>query len=159
MNVVPSRAAVLLVIALCAPLSCARKPDSPDAQVRALVSQAETAAEGRDLAALKQMISPSYGDQLGQDRQAIMQLLAYYFLHNQSIHLLTRVHAIAFPEPKRAEVTLYVAMAGRPIPRVEELAGLRADLYRFEIQASDQGNGDWKVVRAAWRPAELTDFL
>jgi len=150
---------LVLVILLAAPLACSRKPESPETRLRALVSQAEVAAEAKDLGALKPLISPSYGDRLGQNRQAIMRLLAYYFLHNESIHLLTRVHEISFPEPKRAELTVLVAMAGRPIPRVEDLAGMRADLYRFDLVAADEGTGDWKVVRAAWRPAELTDFL
>jgi len=154
----PRYGALLLLATLCVP-SCSRKADSPETQLRALVSQAETAAEAKDLAALKQMISPGYADQTGQNRQAVMQLLAYYFLHNQSIHLLTRVHAIAFPESKRAEITVLVAMAGRPISRVEELAGIRADLYRFDLLAADEGSGDWKVTRAAWRPADITDFL
>jgi hypothetical protein len=95
---------------------------------------------------------------LGNDRQAIVRLLTYHFLRNQSIHLLTRVASIEIPEPERASVTVYVAMAGRPIPDVDAMTQLRADLYRFDFALEDVEER-WQVERAAWRPAEARDFL
>jgi hypothetical protein len=142
----PHRLALLAMLAAASLPACAAEPDSPEAQVRALLQRAEAAAEEKDVGALKQMVSESYSDDRGQDRQAIAGLLTFYFLRNQSIYLLTRVGKIEFPEPTRARTTVLVAMAGTPIPDIEELARIRADL-------------DWRVTRAAWRRARADDFL
>ncbi|MFQ5829689.1 MAG: hypothetical protein ACE5JD_11125 [Candidatus Methylomirabilia bacterium] len=140
-------------------LACSSEPDSPEGQVRALLDRAEVAAEKKDLGALKPLISDHYTDGLGQNKRGILGILAYHFLRNKSIHLLTRVQSVTLPEPDQAEATVFVAMAGRPIPAVEELAGLRADLYRFDFALAQEGENNWKVIRAVWRPAEIGDFL
>jgi hypothetical protein len=155
----PHRLALLAMLAAASLPACAAEPDSPEAQVRALLQQAEAAAEEKDVGALKQLVSESYSDERGQDRQAIAALLTFYFLRNQSIYLLTRVGKIEFPEPARARTTVLVAMAGTPIPDIEELARIRADLYRFDFSLGDEGSGDWRVTRAAWRRATADDFL
>lgn len=155
----PNRPALLAMLAAASLSACAAEPDSPEAQVRALLQRAEAAAEEKDAGALKQMVSESYGDDSGRDRQAIAGLLTFYFLRNQSIYLLTRVGKIEFPEPARARTTVLVAMAGTPIPGIEELARIRADLYRFDFSLGDEGSGDWKVTRADWRRATADDFL
>ena len=51
-----------------------------------------------------------------------------------------------------------VAMAGVPIASAQELPLLRADLHRFEIDFVRE-NKTWRVQRAAWRRAELSEFL
>jgi hypothetical protein len=135
------------------------EPESPEARIRGLLKRAEVAAEDRDLPTLGPLVSTSYTDPRGHDKQFIEGLLSYYFLHNRSIHLLTRVQPITFPEPSRAEVTVYIAMAGSRISGVEELARLRADLYRFDFKLADEGVGDWKVTEAEWRRAQREDFF
>ena len=49
-------------------------------------------------------------------------------------------------------------MGGRPIPNVDSLTRLRANLYRFDFALEEMGKS-WRVSRAAWRPAEARDFL
>ena len=127
--------------------------------MRALLDQMEVAAEQKNLRLLKAMVSEQYSDGQDNDRQAILGLLTYHFLRHQSIHLLTRVTTIEFPEPGQASVSVYVAMAGRPIPDVDALTGLRADLYRFDFRLREGGESGWLVTGAAWRPAETADFL
>ena len=151
-----TRLAALASLALAA---CSAQPDSPDAQVRALFAMAEAAAEEKDAGALKELVSEHYADDGGHDRQAIAGLLTFHFLRHQTIHLLTRIHAIGFPEPTRAATTTFVAMAGTPILIVDDLARVRADLYRFDFELADEGDGDWRVTRAAWRRATPEDFL
>ena len=151
-----TRLAALASLALAA---CSAQPDSPDAQVRALFAMAEAAAEEKDAGALKELVSQHYADDGGHDRQAIAGLLTFHFLRHQTIHLLTRIHAIGFPEPTRAATTIFVAMAGTPILIVDDLARVRADLYRFDFELADEGDGDWRVTRAAWRRATPDDFL
>ncbi len=131
---------------------------SPEAQVRALLKQGEVAAEKKESAALRHMVSEKYADSQGQDKKAIDAILRYYFLRNQSIHLFTRVRQISFPQPDLAQADVMVAMAGQPISGADELERLRADLHRFEITLARE-NGEWKVTRAEWRRAEFADFL
>lgn len=152
------RAVFLAAISLLPLVSCLPAQDSPEAQVRALFARAETAAEQKDLAALRPMISDQYADGEGQDKKAIEAVLRFYFLRNQSIHLFTRIQNIEFPEPARARAVVLVAMAGQPIKTGQELARLHADLNRFVITLA-RDNKEWKVTAAEWRRAEPADFL
>jgi hypothetical protein len=150
--------ALLVAISAIVWPACSSEPESAQAQIRALLAEMEVAAEAKDLRPMKAVVSERYTDEAGNDRQAIVRLLAYHFLRNQSIHLLTRVAAIELPEAERASVTVYVAMAGRPIPGADALTQLRANLYRFDFALEDGGES-WQVTRADWRPAEARDFL
>jgi hypothetical protein len=138
--------------------ACSPGRDSPEAQVRALLAQGEAAAEKKESGVLRQLISEKYSDSQGQDKKAVEAMLRYYFLRNQSIHLLTRIRQISFPQPDVAQADVMVAMAGQPISGAEELERLRADLHRFEITLARE-SGEWKVIRAEWRRAEFADFL
>jgi hypothetical protein len=139
-------------------LACSSEPDSPEARVRALVANAESAAEEKNLRGLKKMISEYYRDEDGRDKQEILGLITFHFLRNKTIHLLTRIQSINMPEPERAEVAVFVAMAGRPIPSPGELERLRADLYRFDFSLAEE-QGEWKLVQAGWRRAKTREFL
>ncbi len=138
--------------------ACSSGRDSPEAQVRALLTQAEAAAEKKESGVLRQLFSEKYSDSQGQDKKAVEAMLRYYFLRNQSIHLFTRIRQISFPQPDVAQADVMVAMAGQPISDAEELERLRADLHRFDITLARE-NGEWKVMRAEWRRAEFADFL
>jgi hypothetical protein len=151
--------AALVSVAALSLVSCRSQPDSPEMQVRSLLERAEVAAEKRDAGALKRLVSETYTDTRGQDKDAIVRLLGFYFFRHKSIHLLTRVQTLEFPEPALAEVTVFVAMAGRPIPAAAELSRLRADLYRFDFVLASESPQDWQVVRAEWRRAKMDDFL
>ncbi len=149
----------LAALAALSLLSCRPEPGSPEEQLRALFSEAEEAAENRHTGALKKLVSDFYADRRGHDKQAIVALLQFYFFRHKSIHLLTQVHSTTFPEPTRAEATVFVAMAGQPIPGRDELSRLRADLHRFDFELVSESSGDWKVTRAEWRRAQVSDFL
>lgn len=124
--------------------------------MRALIAEAEQAAEGKQLGALKDMLTDDYQDNQGLDKRAAVRLLQVYFLRNESIYLLTRVRNIVFPQSDQAEVGVAVAMAGTPIG--DDLGGVRADLHYFQLEMINQG-GAWRVRRADWRQASLEDFL
>jgi hypothetical protein len=138
--------------------ACSSGQDNPEAQVRALLAQGEAAAEKKESGVLRQLISEKYSDSQGQDKKTVEAILRYYFLRNESIHLLTRVQQTSFPQPDIARVVVMVAMAGQPISNAEELERLRADLHRFEISLARE-KGEWKVTRAEWRRADFADFL
>ncbi len=148
-----------LILALVASVAgCSGDEASPEAQVRALLADAEAAAEAKDLAALKELVSESYADPSGNDKAEIGRLLTYNFFRNQTVHLLTRVGPVELPAPQRARATVLMAMAGRPIPDAAALVGLRADLYRFDFELAAE-DGDWRVRSADWRRADAADFL
>ena len=162
MRFLPGKQTILLAMGwvFCLPLLvfCSPAENSPEAQVRMLLKRGETAAEKKETGVLRQMISEKYSDSQGQDKRAIEAILRYYFLRNESIHLLMRIQSIAFPQPAQAQAIVLVAMAGQPISGAQELERLRADLHRFEIILANE-NKEWKVIRAEWRRAELADFL
>jgi hypothetical protein len=141
---------------LLAAVGCSPKQTS-EQRVRAVLEQAEQAAERKDLADVRGHVSSRYTDAQGHDRRAIEGLLRFYFLRHQSIHLLARIAQIDFPQPDSAKVVAYVAMAGSPLTNAEQLQTLRADLLRFELELTEEEK-EWRVIRAAWRRAELTDF-
>ncbi len=147
------------IVLLCAVLACGSDPGPPEAQIRALLGAAESAAEAKNTKALKRSISEAYADPGGRDKRAVGGLLAFTLLRHESIHLLTRIDAISFPEPGRALATVYAAMAGGPIPGAGALSGRRADLYRFDFVFAEEEPTRWLLVRAEWRPAHADDFF
>jgi hypothetical protein len=149
--------AVRVVVALATLLACSGEPATPEDRVRATLAAIEAAAEARDVGELKEHVSEAYADARGQDKRAVSGLAAFHFMRNQSVHLLTLVRDVELPTPGEARATALVAMAGRPIPGPEALAGLRADLYRFEVELREE-DGAWRVTGADWAPAAAEEF-
>jgi len=139
--------------------ACACHGDSPESRIRGALARAEAAAQEKDLATLADLLSQEYADSAGRDRREVLGILRYHFLRYETIHLLTRVNEIVFPEPSSAHASLFVAMAGEPILRVEDLPRLQADLFRFDLLLREERAGTWKVIRAEWRRAETSDFF
>lgn len=151
--------AVLLAVAVAlAAAGCGEDPPGDrEARLRQLIGQAEAQAEARDLDALMEHVADEYGDSRGNDAGSIERLLRLRFLNNQAVHLLTWVREIALTADDRATAVVYVAMAGRPIPDLEALPAMRADVYRFEVAFRDDDG--WQVTSAEWQPARPTDLL
>ena len=138
--------------------ACRSTPESPEAQIRALIAKAEKAAEEKDIATLKGLIADGYADAQGNKKTDLVKLLAFHLSRNESIHLLTRIRTIDFPEPQRSATTVFVGMAAGSLASIDDLLRMRADLYRFDLSLTDEGRGNWKVVGAAWKPAVADDF-
>lgn len=137
---------------------CRGERSTPEAEVRALIHGAVTAAEQKEIGTLRGLISDKYADDQGQDKRAVEGLLRLHFLRNQTVHLYAHIQSVTLPQPEGAQATVLVAMAGAPIASAQELPLLRADLHRFEIDFVRE-NKVWRVRRAAWRRAELGEFL
>lgn len=150
---------LLILAGLAALPSCSPDPGSPEEQLRALVRQAEEAAEEKSLSPIRRMISDDYSDEGGNDRQAIEGIIRYHFLRHDAVHLITRISDLAFPEPGRAEIQIFAAMAGEPIPSADRIDPLRADFYRFELTLAREDKGEWKLVTARWGRAGVADFF
>ena len=138
--------------------ACQRERPAPEAQVRTLIQEAVTAAEQKRLGVLRDMISERYRDDQGQDKRAVENLLRLQFLRNESLHLFARIPSVTLAQPDLAQAIVLVAMAGVPIASAQDLATLRADLHRFEIDFVLEKK-QWRVQRAVWRRAELSEFF
>jgi len=149
---------LLHIIALVFLAGCRGDRISPEAEVRALIHSAVTAAGQKDAGTLNAFISEKYADEQGQDRRTVERLLKLHFLRNETVHLYAHIQSITLAQPDRAQAIVLVAMAGLPIASAQELPALRADLHRFEIDLGREGKA-WRVQRAAWRRAELGEFL
>ena len=133
--------AAALLLAACGPAS------TPEDEIRALVVQAETAAEARDASALRALVADDYRDGDGRGADDIRRYLHGYLVAHQSIHLITRIDAIEIEGPEVAHAQVIVGMLGRESDSTWDLAG---DVYRFDLRLARE-DGEWRVTRAGWQ--------
>jgi hypothetical protein len=139
-------------------LGCGGEPRSPEAEIRDVIERVTQAAEAGDAAAVRDFISKRYQDEQGNDRRALGVYVAGQLMRRERRHLLTRVRRVDLREEDRASVLVVIGMAAQPLATADH-PGLRADVYRVDLELEDEGSGDWKVVWADWHPAPLTDLL
>jgi hypothetical protein len=145
---------ILLALALGLALACSGEPDSPEAQVRALLAEIEAAAEDGDVSAFKDLVSERYEDPYGHDKQALGAFMTFNVLrHQRGRQVILRTRQVTLPTPDRAAVTLHVGLAG-----AASGTSLRADVYQVELDLV-QEDGDWRLTWAQWKPAPATDLL
>lgn len=149
---------VVLTLLAGAGFAACDKGEPPDQRIRALIGNAEQAIEKRSVSEVRGYVSERYADAEGRNRRTVEGILRLYLLRHEAIHLFTRIDSIALAAPHRASAVVYVAMAGRPIASAAQLLDFNANLYRFELGLAEEGN-EWRVVSAAWRPAEPADFV
>lgn len=140
----------LLLLSVLAVASCGGD-DSPEAQVRAVVAEAEAAAEARDASALLDLIADDYRDGRGNGAEEIRRYVRGYLIAHQSIHLLVRIEELELKAADLARLRATVAMVGR---EAESAAAwdLAADVHEFDVTLARE-DGEWRVTRADWRPA------
>lgn len=138
----------LLVIMFIGLAGCG-EPDSPEAQVRTLIEQMERAAEARDVGDVMDLLSPNYRDAHGNGPDEVSRIVRGYFIANQSIHLLTRVQELSFPQNDEARARVLIGMVGREADAANAW-NLAADLYEFDVVLIRE-NGEWKITWAQWR--------
>jgi ketosteroid isomerase-like protein len=123
-------------------------PQSPEAEVRAVIDALQAAAETRDASDVMAFVAADFRSAEGQGFDDLQRSLRGYFLAHQSIHLLTRIEALEFPVAGEAHVRLSVGMAGRPLEAgAWELA---TDIEELQLVLRRTTVG-WQVVHAARR--------
>ena len=140
-------AALLLAAGLAA---CGNGP-SPEDEIRAVVAAAEQAAEERDAFALRALVADDYRDERGQGAEEIRRTVHGYLLAHQSVHLLVRIEDIELKATDLARLRATVAMVGKEADAAAAW-DLAADVYEFDVTLAGE-DGEWRVTRAAWRPA------
>ncbi|HSG91512.1 MAG TPA: hypothetical protein VLA56_20005 [Pseudomonadales bacterium] len=119
--------------------------------MRAVVAEAEAAAEARDASALLDLIADDYRDGRGNGADEIRRYVRGYLVAHQSIHLLVRIEELELKATDLARLRATVAMVGR---EAEGAAAwdLAADVHEFDVTLARE-HGGWHVTRADWRPA------
>ena len=143
------RRCILLLMALVV-TSCGGDT-SPEAQVRAVVAEAEAAAEARDASALLDLIADDYRDSRGNGADEIRRYVRGYLVAHQSVHLLVRIEELELKATDLARLRATVAMVGREAEGAATW-DLAADVHEFDVTLARE-DGEWRVTRADWRPA------
>jgi hypothetical protein len=137
--------------------ACSDKNSSED-QIRQYVASAVTAAESREVLAIRKLISDKYKDESRRDRRRLVGLALGYFLRHKNINIFTQVSEISFPVPGEAKVKLYAAMTGSPVTGAQALLDIRADLYQFDLMLTHD-SGEWILQSASWKRASIEDIV
>ena len=142
MRTLPAGVAVAMLVAGCG------SGGDPDAEIRALLAEAEQAAEARDASFFGGLVGESYRDSRGRDRAELMRSVRGYFIANQRIEVVTRVDEVELQGADAARVVLHAGMLGQR-SGAATLMGVDADLYRFELELVNE-DGDWRIIGADW---------
>jgi hypothetical protein len=149
-----AKSAILLLSLLGLLAGCSEDSGlTPEEKVQAFLDRMEEAVESRSLDRVSELISDSYGDDMGRDQREMKRLAMGYFLRNKSIHILKQVDEITILNENSASVRLYAGMAGSQSETLEGLGGWRGDLIALELDLQKEGGGEWKVKQAKWRQA------
>ena len=120
----------------------------PDAAIRELIDQGETAAEERDTGFFRSVLSVNYSDARGNDRDRLIAMLRGGFLTHESIEVVTRTESVALNGTDAAEVVMFAGVIGRRAGG-SLIGGLDGQLYRIELELVNNG-GDWEIIGANW---------
>lgn len=126
-------------------VACGGPESAPEEQVREWLAAAQETAEAKERRALIDMISSSYADSRGNERDDIDNMLRVYFLRQHSVTLVTKIDDIQVFGDSAAEVNMTVGMAGTN----DGVLGFSADAYQFELELERDGD-DWQLIAARW---------
>jgi len=124
---------------------CSGPQGTPEEALRAWVERAGQAAGDKDRGTIVDMISPSYADARGNDRDAIDRMLRIYFLRQRDVALLATINDMTVRGETAAVVDVTAGMAGTN----SGTFGFRADAYRFELEL-EVHEGEWLLIGARW---------
>ena len=125
-------------------------PGTPEEEIRALIDEAETAAEQRNASALRSLIADDYHDGNGRGAEEMRRYLHGYLIAHQSIRLVTRIDAIAIEGAEIARVQVTVGMLGREAA-ADSAWDFAGDIHRFDLRLAHE-DGAWRVTRAERLP-------
>lgn len=126
-------------------MACGEPPSAPEEELRAWVAEGVEAAENKERRQMVGMVSSSYADARGNERDDIDNMLRAYFFRQHRIGLITRIEEITVYDDTAAKIVLTAGMAGTS----EGVFGLDADVYRFVLEV-EKASGDWKLISARW---------
>src|SRR5262245_49307794 len=101
------------IASLVAVLVAGCQASDPEAEIRALLASAEEAAEARDVGFFGEILSDSYRDAHGNDREETLRMLRGLFIANQRIEIASRVDEIVIEGGDAARAVVHAGMVGR----------------------------------------------
>jgi len=125
--------------------ACGEPPSEPEEELRAWVAAGVEAAENKERHSLVDMISSSYIDARGNERDDIENMLRAYFFRQNKIGLLPDIKEITVYGDTAAKLVMTVGMAGTN----DGTLGFSANAYRFELELEKDGD-DWQLIAARW---------
>jgi hypothetical protein len=120
---------------------------TPEDQVRALVDEAENAAEARDASDLRALVADDYEDASGRDAADVRTLLHAYLVAHPSLNLITRIDSIEIEGKELARLKVTVGVLAREVDP-ESSWDLAAEVRRLDIRLAREDGGEWRVIRA-----------
>ena len=137
---------------------CRSKPRNPEAEIEAFIDHFEVLAEEKNLSEIKALIDGDYQDGRGFNKRRVISFIQLQFLKRSAVHVASKVLDLEVDEQgENATVSILSAVARRPLDGFSGLKNARAQLMRFRLRLVY--DGDWKVARADWSKARLSDFL
>ena len=130
----------------------------PEQRVRSFIDQVVASAQARAWRDFDAYLTTDFTGARGLTRQEALGVVMRYILGHRSIHIFHRVRDIEVYDAHHARAVILAALAGSPVSGPDDLAGLNADLYRFELDLTDAGNG-FQVSHGAWQPVGLEALL
>jgi hypothetical protein len=135
-----------LLVAMLGVAACGSR-GTPEDEIRALVDEAEAAAEARDASELRGFVADDYQDSSGRDASAVRNLLHAWLVAHPSVNLVTRIDSIELEGTELARVKVTVGMIGREADE-SSAWDLAADMERLDVRLARAG-GDWHVIAAS----------
>ncbi len=136
--------------------ACSGSAISREDEIKQYIVAGVKAAENRSSSDLAALIDERYLDHKNLNKAQITKLARLYFFRHKNIYLFTKIDSIEFVAENEALVTLHVAMAGSVISDASVLSGLRAKIYKFELELIRQDK--WLLQRARWEAASMADM-
>lgn len=142
----PTLRTLFLSIPICLLGACGGGGD-PEAELRALLESAETAAEERDTGYFRRLISDDYIDAQGRGKQQLVDFIRGYLFLNANVEVVNRVQDISLAGDDAARIAVQSALIGRNEGR--GVFGLSGNLYDIDLELVRE-RGEWKIIGAQW---------
>jgi hypothetical protein len=127
-----------------------RAPPTDEERIQGLLADAARAAEEKRAGDVVKEVSERFAGE-GLDRRGLRQLVAFQILRGEWVSVTiagTRLEVAG--DGARAAVDVVLARSGRGV-RLADLLPAQGSVHRLQLRLEREG-GDWKVVRARWRP-------
>lgn len=137
--------------------ACSGEAINKEKQVEQFIDTAAKFVEARSLKQLSNLIHKDYRDHNGLQKSQLSGLIQRYFFMHKNIYLLTKIDEIVFHSGNKAQVVFFAAIAGNVISDVGALSGLRAKIYRFDLQLIYEEK--WLLQLAQWQRSDLKEMM
>ncbi|MCP1728265.1 hypothetical protein J2T60_002265 [Natronospira proteinivora] len=139
---------LLLLAALL--IGCGGAADDPEQRIRALIVDAEQAAEAGSTRRVMRHVSEAYRDEAGRDKSELRNLVRAYLFQQDSLQLVTRIRHIEVATAYRAHAEVQLGLAGDAAERARSMTGLNANNLQLQLTFDREADDEWRLIRADW---------